>query len=59
MKIITSGEGGMVTTNDHELAITLQMLRSHGITRDSAKLLKKSAGAWYYEQQLLEAKLQA
>ena len=53
VKIITSGEGGMVTTNNHDLAKTLQMLRSHGITRDSANLLKKSAGAWYYEQQLL------
>jgi UDP-4-amino-4,6-dideoxy-N-acetyl-beta-L-altrosamine transaminase len=53
VKIITSGEGGMVTTNDHDLALALQMLRSHGITRDSAKLLESSAGAWYYEQHLL------
>ena len=53
VKIITSGEGGMVTTNDPDLAITLQMLRSHGITRDSTRLLNDSPGAWYYEQQLL------
>ena len=53
VKIITSGEGGMVTTNDQDLASALQMLRSHGITRDSAKLLERSAGAWYYEQHLL------
>lgn len=53
VKIITTGEGGMVTTNDHDLASALQMLRSHGITRDSTKLLERSAGAWYYEQHLL------
>ena len=53
VKIITSGEGGMVMTNDHDLASALQMLRSHGITRDSTKLQEKSAGAWYYEQHLL------
>ena len=53
VKIITSGEGGMVTTNDSDLAVTLQMLRSHGITRESTRLLNDSPGAWYYEQQLL------
>ena len=39
VKIITSGEGGMVTTNDEELASRLEMLRNHGITRDGAKLI--------------------
>ena len=39
VKIITSGEGGMVTTNNEELAAVLEMLRSHGITRDTGKLL--------------------
>ena len=53
VKIITSGEGGMVTTNDEDLASKLKMLRSHGITRDSTKLLNRSSGGWYYEQQLL------
>lgn len=53
VKIITSGEGGMVTTNDVDLASTLEMLRSHGITRDSTKLLDRSCGGWYYEQHLL------
>lgn len=53
VKIITSGEGGMVTTNDPDLAQMLQMLRSHGITRDSTRLLSHAPGNWYYEQQLL------
>ena len=53
VKIITSGEGGMVTTNDEDLASKLKMLRSHGITRDSTKLLNRSSGGWYYEQHLL------
>jgi UDP-4-amino-4,6-dideoxy-N-acetyl-beta-L-altrosamine transaminase len=64
VKIITSGEGGMALTNDGELAARMTMLRSHGITRDPARLFGRSfavaaAGAqaapppWYYEQQLL------
>lgn len=53
VKIITSGEGGMVTTNDPEVFAMLQMLRSHGITRDNSRLKNHSPGAWYYEQQLL------
>ena len=53
VKIITSGEGGMVTTNDEELASRLEMLRNHGITRDGAKLIDRHSGAWYYEQQSL------
>ena len=53
VKIITSGEGGMVTTNNEELAAVLKMLRSHGITRETGKLLNHQDGGWYYEQQLL------
>jgi UDP-4-amino-4,6-dideoxy-N-acetyl-beta-L-altrosamine transaminase len=53
VKIITSGEGGMALTNDEELAVRMKMLRSHGITRDSASFLEPAAGSWHYEQQLL------
>lgn len=64
VKIITSGEGGMALTNDDELAARMTMLRSHGITRDPARLSGRTptvAGSeaqceppgWYYEQQLL------
>jgi len=32
-KIITTGEGGMLTTNNHEMAIKVQSLREHGVTK--------------------------
>jgi UDP-4-amino-4,6-dideoxy-N-acetyl-beta-L-altrosamine transaminase len=50
VKIITTGEGGMAMTNDPELAWKLAMLRTHGITRDPARLRSQSEGGWYYEQ---------
>ncbi len=53
VKHITTGEGGMITTNDHVLFERLSMLRTHGVTRDPAKLLKKNEGSWYYEMQAL------
>ncbi len=52
VKHITTGEGGAVTTNSHELYEKLEMFRAHGITRDVGKLLKDE-GPWYYEQQFL------
>lgn len=50
VKIITSAEGGMITTNDAELATRLAELRSHGITRDPSRMVRADEGAWYYEQ---------
>ena len=50
VKHITTGEGGVVTTNDPELYQKLLLLRSHGITRDSA-LMDAPEGPWYYEMQ--------
>ena len=52
VKPITTGEGGMVLTNNEELYQRLSLFRSHGITRDS-ELLLKNDGPWYYEQQFL------
>ncbi|MCR4435055.1 MAG: UDP-4-amino-4,6-dideoxy-N-acetyl-beta-L-altrosamine transaminase [Clostridiales bacterium] len=52
VKHITTGEGGAVTTNSRELYERLLMFRSHGITREAAKLTD-SHGPWYYEQQFL------
>lgn len=50
VKIITTAEGGMITTRDPELAQRLQELRSHGITRDPARMQGESDGPWYYQQ---------
>ena len=50
VKIITSAEGGMAMTKDSSLANTMQLLRSHGITRSPDMMQKKQQGKWYYEQ---------
>ena len=50
VKIITTGEGGAITTNSVELNNKLLNLRSHGITRDSEQYQFKNPGDWYYEQ---------
>ncbi|MFG6106705.1 UDP-4-amino-4,6-dideoxy-N-acetyl-beta-L-altrosamine transaminase [Leptothoe sp. EHU-05/26/07-4] len=50
VKIITTGEGGMVVTNRADLYEKLIRLRIHGITRDSELLQEKSHGPWYYQQ---------
>ncbi len=50
VKIITTAEGGMVTTNNVELFNKMKLLRSHGVTRESDLLTKIADGPWYYEQ---------
>lgn len=50
VKIITTGEGGMVLTNDIGLASHMERLRSHGITRDPSQMTKTPDGPWYYQQ---------
>lgn len=50
VKIITTGEGGMVTTNSSQLAEKVNELRSHGVTRDVQKMSKEPDGDWFYEQ---------
>jgi dTDP-4-amino-4,6-dideoxygalactose transaminase len=50
VKIITTAEGGMAVTNKSELAHAMELLRSHGITRDEAHMTHASDGPWYYQQ---------
>lgn len=50
VKHITTGEGGMITTNNKELYERLLLGRTHGITRDTEKMRTQDSGAWYYEQ---------
>ncbi|MDM5246497.1 UDP-4-amino-4,6-dideoxy-N-acetyl-beta-L-altrosamine transaminase [Lysinibacillus sp. G4S2] len=52
VKHITTGEGGIITTNSEEYYEKLMQFRSHGITRDS-KLLPENPGSWYYDMQYL------
>jgi UDP-4-amino-4,6-dideoxy-N-acetyl-beta-L-altrosamine transaminase len=50
VKIITTAEGGMVTTNNDNLASRMALLRSHGITRDAEQMTHAPDGPWYYQQ---------
>lgn len=50
VKIITTAEGGMALTNDDALASRMNLLRSHGVTRDPALMTHEADGPWYYQQ---------
>ena len=50
VKIITTAEGGLATTNSKEAAEKMQLYRSHGITRDEKLMTKEADGAWYFQQ---------
>lgn len=50
VKIITTAEGGIALTNSADLANKMALLRSHGITRDPAKMNREVDGPWYYQQ---------
>lgn len=50
VKVITTAEGGMATTCRADLALAMQELRTHGITRDSKRMRGESEGGWYYQQ---------
>ncbi len=50
VKIITTGEGGMVVTNNQKMHGQLLQMRSHGITRDPSMMTETSHGPWYYQQ---------
>lgn len=50
VKIITTAEGGMAVTNSLDLSKKMNLIRSHGITRDGSEMLYAADGPWYYEQ---------
>ena len=50
VKIVTTAEGGIATTQSADLARRMEMLRSHGITRDQELMTHESDGPWYYQQ---------
>jgi perosamine synthetase len=51
VKHLTTGEGGMVATNDARLAETLRRFRNHGISGEARE--RQEAGQWFYEMVLL------
>ena len=51
VKHLTTGEGGMVTTNDARLVETLRRFRNHGISSEARQ--RQEAGQWFYEMMLL------
>lgn len=53
VKHITTGEGGMITTNSKPFYERLMLLRTHGITKDPAKFFNRNDGPWYCEMQEL------
>ena len=50
VKIITTGEGGLATTNSSNLANRMSRLRTHGITRDHNLMHGTPDGPWDYQQ---------
>jgi len=50
VKPITTAEGGIATTNSKKLAEKMDILRTHGVTRNQSLMKKKNNGLWYYEQ---------
>lgn len=53
VKNMTTGEGGMVTTNDRVRYDEMTARRTHGITRNPDRFTMESDGPWYYEQHTL------
>lgn len=50
VKSITTGEGGMVMSNEATLAQRMRLLRSHGISKEPAEMTQEVEGEWHYEQ---------
>ena len=48
-KTITTGEGGMIVTRNHEIAKRCRIMRLHGISRDAFDRYTSTKPAWHYE----------
>jgi perosamine synthetase len=53
VKSITTGEGGVIVTDNEKYACALKLFRSHGISKDAKTFSRKNHGAWYQEMQAL------
>lgn len=53
VKSITTGEGGVITTDNAEYAERIRMFRTHGITKEVSAFQNDTHGPWYHEMQLL------
>jgi len=53
VKSITTGEGGIIVTNNAKFDTALRLFRSHGISKDKKTFARKNHGAWYQEMQEL------
>src|SRR3989344_452427 len=53
VKSITTGEGGIIVTNNKKYADALRLFRNHGISKDAKTFARKGRGAWYQEMQEL------
>ena len=51
IKIITTCEGGAITTNNTSIFHKIKLMRTNGITRDNKKFKQNK---WYYQQKLLD-----
>lgn len=53
VKMITTGEGGLATTNNQKYYNSMKMLRSHGITREKKNFINNKYNNTHYEQHIL------
>lgn len=49
VKPITTGEGGMIVTDNEDFYKKMVLFRSHGITRDDS-MMTRNDGPWFYQQ---------
>lgn len=49
VKPITTGEGGMIVTDNEDFYKKMILFRSHGITRDDS-MMTRNDGPWFYQQ---------